>query len=640
MATDPQTLIRAYPCGLCDSSFATKKERQRHRLLKHPEELQMMRAQSAVRKTAWRKYLEPENWHPAANIMPMSSQEDFQRMVEDIRVNGLRVPVVLYKDKVLDGRNRLKACDKADVVPEFVNLEGEVDPISWVLSTNMSRRHLNASQVTAVLLDAEDLIAKLKADATARRTAGTNLKELVPEGQVRDLLGALGGVSGRYIGEGKHTRQFASPEEWESIRRGDLSLRALSTEIKRTRHCRFCSQFFQSERERDEHAVKTHETMCLICEQKFASELLLKLHRVREHEPIEGVCTAGIQSYYQSDLGNIHPHGKDCGGLRGCGTVYRFSRTDVVWGHLEGFILLQQNKNDCRIVRLIAQDWNVEIGQSLLLHVLAHHQNVYALLDNSDIVEYRRMYEGLMHEVSRKHIGEPAVLQIPAGFAWTKEACLQILKDNANVYRAFVENAEELGVECNSGGKIYSAEETRKKLKKDIELASRKLWLLRPNVQVRYQPPLKWQENPVEETMPPASEKPADAAPTKNGESSPVEAVQEILKAIDDLTARMSTDDKWEVYELLQSEVKNKLKAMTAEARKEIKKASDAEELTDEQFEFFKDLSERIRQAKTAQTARAKQSAADKEKVQQFKRDIIKEGLRVLAVKHHPDKGG
>jgi hypothetical protein len=278
---------------------------------------------------------------------------------------------------------------------------------------------------------------------------------------------------------------YSTPDEWDSVRQG-------------------------------EQAIKTHETMCLICEQKFHTELLLRLHRIREHEPIEGVCPSSIQEYYQSDLGNMHPHGKNCGGLRGRGTVYRYSRTDAVRGHLEGFILMQQNKNDCRIIRLIAQDWDVEIGQSLLLHVLAHHQNVYALIDNLDRAEYRRIYDGLMHGVSRKHIGEPAALQIPEGFAWTKEACLQILKDDANVYRAFVENAEELGVECNSGGDFYSAEQTQKKLGKDIELAARKLWLLRPNVQIRYEAPILRVEPPS-----PEPGKPKDVPPQRTSETPP-----------------------------------------------------------------------------------------------------------------------
>jgi len=488
IATEPAT--KSYPCSLCSRMFDSKSELKVHRWHDHKEEMLIAKERATKRDNAWRKYLEPENWHPAANIMPMSSPEDFQRMVDDIRANGLRVPIVLYKDKVLDGRNRLKACEAAHKIPEFVILEGEVDAISWVLSTNMSRRHLNSSQVVAVLLDAGDLIAKLKLEAAARQAAGTNLKEEVPEGQVRDMLGSLGGVSGRYVGIGSQTRQYSTPSEWDQVRQGGLSLSALSKEIKRTRYCPMCSLFFQSEQERDDHAVKAHNMTCLICKQKLESELLLKLHLVREHEPIKGISTSSIQGYYQSDLGNMHPHGKDCGGLRGCGTVYRFSRT--IHGQIEdlGFILLQQNKNDCRIVRLIAKYWNAGVGQSLLLHVLAHHQNVYALIDDLDGAEYRAMYHGLMREVYRTKIDGPAVLQIPAGFDWAKESCLQLLKDDSNIYHALVENAEELGVECNSGGKVYSAEETSKKLKKDVELAGRKLWLLRPNVQIRYEAPI------------------------------------------------------------------------------------------------------------------------------------------------------
>ena len=38
------------------------------------------------------------------------AEEQYNKLVEDIRENGQREPVWLYDRKVIDGRNRLRAC--------------------------------------------------------------------------------------------------------------------------------------------------------------------------------------------------------------------------------------------------------------------------------------------------------------------------------------------------------------------------------------------------------------------------------------------------------------------------------------------------------------------------------------------------
>ena len=84
--------------------------------------------------------------HPAAAVFPIMSGREFDELVEDVRVNGLREPVVVSGDQLIDGRNRVRACAAAGVVPEVRELAHGTDVASWVMSVNVHRRHLDASQ--------------------------------------------------------------------------------------------------------------------------------------------------------------------------------------------------------------------------------------------------------------------------------------------------------------------------------------------------------------------------------------------------------------------------------------------------------------------------------------------------------------
>ena len=87
--------------------------------------------------------------HPFADIFPLLEGEAFDALVADIKANGLMELITIYEDMVLDGRNRLRACKVAGVEPEFMRFDGD-DPLAFVLSMNLHRRHLTPSQCSMV----------------------------------------------------------------------------------------------------------------------------------------------------------------------------------------------------------------------------------------------------------------------------------------------------------------------------------------------------------------------------------------------------------------------------------------------------------------------------------------------------------
>jgi hypothetical protein len=84
--------------------------------------------------------------HQIANLFPMMTDEELTDLAADIKANGLIHPIVIDKNgTLLDGRNRNKACEIAGIEPRTVLFEGD-DPRAFIISNNISRRHLTKGQ--------------------------------------------------------------------------------------------------------------------------------------------------------------------------------------------------------------------------------------------------------------------------------------------------------------------------------------------------------------------------------------------------------------------------------------------------------------------------------------------------------------
>jgi ParB-like chromosome segregation protein Spo0J len=150
--------------------------------------------------------------HPISEIFPLMGDVDLAELAEDIKTHGLREPVVTYEGMILDGRNRWAACELAGIRPvPAVKYDGD-DPVGFVVSRNLRRRHLTVS-FRAML--ANDL-AKLQPGRRTDLRPPANLPE-VGQARAAELLN----VSERTVRAAKTVADKGTPAEVARVRAGE-----------------------------------------------------------------------------------------------------------------------------------------------------------------------------------------------------------------------------------------------------------------------------------------------------------------------------------------------------------------------------------------------------------------------------------
>ncbi len=198
-------------------------------------------------------------YHPLCRLLPAMPEDELDRLVEDIRANGLREAITLCDGQVLDGRSRLAACRMAGVEPRFVGFSGP-SAAAFVASMNLHRRHLSASQRAAVAAELAEAMeceaAGLVADQYAfpTKTASTERENSVfPEENTSAPIGAevpeapkqaahrpkkdrtvdaakVMGAKTRSTQRARKVKQ-ADPELHEAVKAGEITLNAAEEQV-------------------------------------------------------------------------------------------------------------------------------------------------------------------------------------------------------------------------------------------------------------------------------------------------------------------------------------------------------------------------------------------------------------------------
>jgi hypothetical protein len=148
--------------------------------------------------------------HALAKLFPPMDTAAFDELVADIKRNGLLHSITLYQERVLDGIHRQDACLEAGVEPRYEKFFGD-DPVSFVLSQNLARRHLTESQRAMI---AAKIAALPKGSHPPKGGGGASSK------QTARLLK----TSARSIERAKTVHKQGTPELVAAVEAGELGV--------------------------------------------------------------------------------------------------------------------------------------------------------------------------------------------------------------------------------------------------------------------------------------------------------------------------------------------------------------------------------------------------------------------------------
>lgn len=133
--------------------------------------------------------------HPVAEMFPLIPEgtKDWGLLIDSIETSGQLEPCVVDGEILLDGRNRMRACEKLKRQPvtvEWGALGLNVNQAEWIAAKNLSRRHLTDDQKAMIAYEVDVWQAKQDAALAAARTQFKKGQSGNPSGKPKEQAGA------------------------------------------------------------------------------------------------------------------------------------------------------------------------------------------------------------------------------------------------------------------------------------------------------------------------------------------------------------------------------------------------------------------------------------------------------------------
>ena len=161
------------------------------------------------------------------------SDAEYSILKDSIAKEGIREPIIVWNNTIIDGHNRYKIAHELDIPIKYETMEFQdrEEAKAWIINNQLGRRNISKYERCRLVLNMKDRIA---AEARERMLAGkSDPTQKSAQGATRDILAKMAGVSHDTLKKVEILEREASPEVKESLRAGTTYISAAYRQLKR-----------------------------------------------------------------------------------------------------------------------------------------------------------------------------------------------------------------------------------------------------------------------------------------------------------------------------------------------------------------------------------------------------------------------
>lgn len=181
----------------------------------------------------------PHTWaiDPCCEAFPAMKHDEFLGLKESIKRNGQQEPILVWNDKIVDGRHRLKACQELGIEPVVKRVKCDYQQaVSATFANNVNRRQLGTGQLAL-------LAAQLATRKPGQTKSTKKIEAVLSQAEAASLFGVSRDAvqkacclilsNNTALLDGVHTGSMTLNEAYVTANTGKTGLRVKTTEDER-----------------------------------------------------------------------------------------------------------------------------------------------------------------------------------------------------------------------------------------------------------------------------------------------------------------------------------------------------------------------------------------------------------------------
>jgi len=170
------------------------------------------------------------------HIIPPLSADEYAQLEKNILQDGIREPLVVWGDTLIDGHNRLSIAQKHGLEYKTVSMDFGDDKAAkeWIILNQFGRRNINNYQRSVLALELKPIIAEKAKERQRGGQGGVLLPQISAKAtDTRKELAAIAGVSHDTIAKVERIEADATDEVRAQVKSGELSINQAYQSVKR-----------------------------------------------------------------------------------------------------------------------------------------------------------------------------------------------------------------------------------------------------------------------------------------------------------------------------------------------------------------------------------------------------------------------